>query len=142
MSTTDRPFTGVLLYDGDCPFCSASSTAVRQLETVGVVRWDDPTAQAFLEAQFDEVPFALIVADAEAGRIWAGRAAARELCNRAGMPVLVQDIVDDGYESAADAIRTVSGVDPYHDDYPLTGAALDRFDDLASRASGTHVPPR
>ena len=78
MSTRDRPFTGVLLYDGDCPFCSAASTAICQLEAV------------------------------------------------------------------ADAIRLVSGVDreidPSHDDYPLTDAALERFDDLAGRASETHVP--
>lgn len=144
MSKTDQPFTGILLYDGDCPFCSAASTAMRQLEAVGVVRWDDPASQAFLEAQFDDTPFALFFADGEAARIWAGRAAARELCTRAGMPVLVQDIVDDSYETVADAIRFVSGVDrdvdPYHDDYPLTDAARERFDDLVERASATHVP--
>lgn len=136
--------TGVLIYDGDCPFCSAAGTAMRQLESVGVVSWDDPTAQAFLEAQFGEAPFALCFVDGEDERIWAGRAAA-ELCERAGMPVLIQDVVGGNYERIADAIRTVSGVDreidPYHDDYPLAGGASALFDDLATVADRTHVRP-
>lgn len=141
---TAPPFTGILLYDGDCPFCSAASTAMRQLEDVGVVPWDDPAAQAFLEAQFGETPFALFFVDGDAERIWAGRAAASELCHRAGMPVLVQDVVDENYEKLADAIRFVSGIDreidPYHDDYPLADEAAALFDDLAAEGSRTHAP--
>lgn len=140
----DREFTGILLYDGDCPFCSAASSAVRQLESVGVVPWDDPTAQAFLEAQFEEAPFALFFVDRDAETVWAGRAAASELCHRAGMPVLIQDVVGEHYERLADAIRTVSGldreVDPYHDAYPLAEDALERFDDLEANGQRTHVP--
>lgn len=136
--------TGILIYDGDCPFCSAASTAMRQLDDVGVAPWDDPAAQAFLEAQFDETPFALFFVDREAERIWAGRAAASELCHRAGMPVLIQDVVDENYETIADAIRFVSGlereVDPYHDDYPLSADAIALFDDLAAVGRQTHVP--
>lgn len=141
---TDAELTGLLVYDGDCPFCSAASTAVRQLPSVGVVPWDDPTAQASLEAQFGEAPFALFFVDLEAERIWAGRAAAGELCHRAGMPVLIRDVVDENYERIADAIRSVSGldreVDPYHDDYPLADDAAALFDDLAANAETTHVP--
>ena len=143
-SDSQSRFTGVLLYDGDCPFCSAASTAVRRLEDVGVVSWDDPAAQAFLEAQFGEAPFALFFVDIEAETVWAGRAAARELCERAGMPVLVQDIVDENYERLADAIRFVSGVDrevdPYHDAYPLAADAAAKFDALAAAGRSTHVP--
>ncbi|AGB31288.1 hypothetical protein C488_01014 [Natrinema pellirubrum DSM 15624] len=137
-------FTGVLLYDGDCPFCSAASTAVRQLESVGVVAWSEPVAQAFLEAQFGEPPFALFFADCEAETVWAGRAAATELCERAGMPVLVRDIVGDNYERLADAVQVVSGtdreIDPYHDAYPMAGDAAALFDELAASAGRTHVP--
>ena len=137
-------FTGILIYDGDCPFCSAASTAMRQLEGVGVVPWDDPAAQDFLEAQFGEVPFALFFVDSEAETVWAGRAAATELCERAGMPVLVQDIVDESYERIADAIQSVTGtdreIDPYHDAYPLSDDAVALFDDLAARGNRTHVP--
>ncbi|WP_049928511.1 DCC1-like thiol-disulfide oxidoreductase family protein [Halopiger goleimassiliensis] len=137
-------FTGILVYDGDCPFCSAAATAVRQLEEVGIVAWDDPATRRFLEAQFDGTPFALFFVDCETDRIWAGRAAASEVCRRAGMPVLVQDVVDENYERIADAIRFVAGVDrgidPYHDVYPLSAAASQRVDDLAASASATHVP--
>ncbi len=141
---TDPRFAGVLLSDGDCPFCSAASTAVRQLESVGVVAWSEPAAQRFLEAQFDEAPFALFFADREAGTVRAGRAAATELCERAGMPVLVQDIVGENYERLADAVRAVSGtdreIDPYHDAYPMADDAAALFDDLAASADRTHVP--
>ncbi|QLG48284.1 DCC1-like thiol-disulfide oxidoreductase family protein [Natrinema halophilum] len=136
--------TGVLLYDGDCPFCSAASTAMRRLEDVVAVPWDDPAAQAFLEAQFGEAPFALFYVDIAAETVWAGRAAASELCDRAGMPVLVRDIVDENYERFADAVRSVSGVDrdidPYHDAYPLVDDAAALFDELAANGERTHVP--
>ncbi|OLZ40504.1 hypothetical protein A6E15_05645 [Natrinema saccharevitans] len=141
---TDPRFTGVLLYDGDCPFCSAASTAVRQLESVGVVAWSDPAPQRFLEAQFGETPFALFLADREAETVWAGRVAATELCERAGMPALVQDIVGENYERLADAVRVVSGadreIDPYHDAYPMADDAAAMFDDLAASAGRTHAP--
>lgn len=140
----DAELTAVLLFDGVCPFCSAAATATKRLPEVGSVPWDDPAAQAFLEAQFDETPFALFLADRDAETVRAGEAAARELCHRAGVPVLVRDVVGDSYEAVADAIRTVSGIerepDPYHDEYPMAEAAIERFADLAANAERTHVP--
>lgn len=131
-------YHGVLIYDGECPFCSAAATALRRVDGVGAIEWADDPAQAFLEAQFGETPFALVFADSQEGRVYVGREAARELCDRAGMPVLVQDIVGDNYESLADAIRTVSGVDgdpdPYHGEYPLADSAKAVFGDLAANA--------
>jgi predicted DCC family thiol-disulfide oxidoreductase YuxK len=140
----DVDLHGVLLFDGDCPFCSAAASALRRLEGVGAVAWSDERAQAFLEAQFGETPFALVFVDAgpdaahDAGTVYVGRAAARELCERAGMPALIQDVVGDNYESVADAIRTVTGVegdpDPYHGTYPLAEGARERVDALADGA--------
>ena len=131
-------YHAVLVFDGECPFCSAAASALRRLRGVGAVPWDDRAAQSFLEAQFDEIPFALVFADSEEGRVYVGREAARELCERAGVPTLIQDVVGDNYESIADAIRTVTGVegdpDPYHGDYPLADDARDRFDALATNA--------
>ena len=135
-------YDAVLLYDGDCPFCSAASSALRHLHDVGVVAWEDEAAQSFLEAQFGEVPFALVLADVRAEKLWIGREAARELCERAGMPTLIQDVVGDNYETLADAIRWVSGLDrnpdPYHDVYPMAEDARDMFSDLSSNATETH----
>lgn len=72
------------------------------------------------------------------GQVYVGRDAARELCERAGMPTLVGDVVGDNYESIADAIRTVTGVtadpDPYHGVYPMAETARERFESLAANA--------
>ena len=134
-------YDAVLVFDGECPFCSAAASALRRLPGVGAVAWEHDVAQSFLDAQFDEVPFALVFVDRETERVYVGREAARELCDRAGTPTLVQDIVGDNYESIADAIRTVTGVDgdpdPYHGVYPLADDARERFDDLAANASHT-----
>ncbi len=133
-------FDAVLVYDGDCPFCSAAATAMRRLPQVGAVAWDDDAAQSFLRAQFGAVPFALVFVDVEAERVYVGREAARELCERAGLPVLVGDLVGDNYESIADAVRTATGLDrdpdPYHDVLPLAEGAHDHADELAAAARG------
>ncbi|MFC7080576.1 DCC1-like thiol-disulfide oxidoreductase family protein [Halorussus caseinilyticus] len=131
-------YHAVLVYDGDCPFCSAAASALRRVEGVGAIAWEDDPAQSFLEAQFGETPFALAFADGREGRVYVGREAARELCDRAGIPVLVGDIVGDNYESLADAIRTVTGVDgrpdPYHGAYPMSEAAKSAFGELGRNA--------
>ena len=143
---TDPPDAtrSVLIFDGDCPFCSAAATALRQLDDAGAIPWNDEAAQRFLEAQFGETPFVLAFVDADAERVWVGREAARELCERAGLPVLVGDVVGDNYESIADAVRRVTGVDgepdPYHGAFSLAADAATRFDALASNARRTHRP--
>lgn len=141
--SADLEHHGVLIYDGECPLCSAASSALRRIPGVGAIPWYDDPAQEFLAAQFDEVPFALVFVDNEEERVYAGRAAARELCERAGLPVLVQDIVGENYESIADAIGTVVGQDrdpdPYHDSYPLTAEAGKRFEALSREAESTAV---
>lgn len=133
----------VVIYDGDCPLCSAVATALRCLPEAGAVRWDDGDAQAFLEAQFGERPFAMFFVDAAEGRVYAGRAAAREVCERAGMPALLQDVVSDNYERLSDAVRSVTGLertpDPYHDSYPLAEAARERFPAIAEEARNPGV---
>ncbi|USZ68354.1 DUF393 domain-containing protein [Halorussus salilacus] len=134
-------YHAVLVYDGECPFCSAAATALRQLEGVGAIAWGEDAAQAFLDAQFGEAPFALFFADSREERVYVGREAARELCERAGMPVLIGDIVGDNYESLADAVRTVTRAegdpDPYHGAFSMSDPARDAFADLAAEASHT-----
>lgn len=131
--------SGVLIYDGDCPFCSAASSALRRVDGVGAVAWEAESAQAFLEAQFGETPFALVFVDREAGVVRVGRDAAADLCERAGMPTLIRDVIGDNYESIADAVRSVAGTerepDPYHGSYGLSEAALERYDALVDDAS-------
>lgn len=134
-------YHGVLVYDGECPFCSAAATALRRIPSVGAIAHGDEAARRFLDAQFAEAPFALVFADVEEGRVYTGREAARELCERAGLPVLVSDVVGENYETVADAVRRVAGLDrgpdPYHDVLPMTDAARAAFDDLADAAWST-----
>ncbi|MDL5362017.1 DCC1-like thiol-disulfide oxidoreductase family protein [Halalkalicoccus sp. NIPERK01] len=141
----DREHHSVLIYDGECPLCSAAATAMRRLPGVGAVSWYDDPAQGFLAAQFEEVPFALVFVDSREERVYAGRAAANELCERAGVPVLVRDLVGENYEGIADAIETVVGQDrdpdPYHDSYPLAERASERFEALSRAAESTAVVP-
>ncbi len=136
-------YHAVLVFDGECPFCSAAASALRRLRGVGAVPWGDDAAQSFLDAQFGETPFALVFADTEDGRVYVGREAARELCERAGVPALIRDVVGNNYESIADAIRMVTGVDgdpdPYHGVYPLADDARDRFDALAANADSMPI---
>ncbi len=131
-------YHAVLVFDGDCPFCSAAASALRRLEGVGGIPWGDDAAQSFLDAQFGETPFALVFADREDGRVYVGREAARELCERAGLPTLVGDIVGDNYESIADAIRTVTGLEndpePYHCVHPMADDAREEFGSLSANA--------
>ncbi|PSP81475.1 hypothetical protein BRC81_00505 [Halobacteriales archaeon QS_1_68_20] len=56
-------FDAVLVYDGDCPFCSAAATAMRRLPEVGAVAWDEDATQSFLREQFGDAPFALVPVD-------------------------------------------------------------------------------
>ena len=136
-------FESVLVYDGDCPFCSAASSALRRTRGVGIVPWEDEAAQRFLAAQFEDAPFALVFVNGSAGQVYVGREAARELCERAGLPVLVSDLVGENYESIADAVRTVSGLDdepdPYHGSFPLADAAVGRFEGLVAAAEGPGI---
>ncbi|ADJ16294.1 DCC1-like thiol-disulfide oxidoreductase family protein [Halalkalicoccus jeotgali] len=139
MGDPERPeYHGVLIYDGECPFCSAAASALRRIRRVGAIPWYDDPAQDFLAAQFETVPFALVFVDIEEGQVYAGHAAASELCERAGLPVLVGDIVGENYESIADAIGTAVGQerdpDPYHDTYPLTEAAKGHYPALSADA--------
>lgn len=135
-------YDGVLVFDGDCPFCSAAASALRHVEGVGAVAHGDPGSAAFLRAQFDDTPFALVLADYADETVYVGRDAASELCERAGMPTLVRDVVGSNYESVADAVRTVAGVDrepdPYHGTYPMAEEAAELFPEMAATAtSGT-----
>ncbi|WP_135807084.1 DCC1-like thiol-disulfide oxidoreductase family protein [Halorussus marinus] len=131
-------YQAVLVYDGECPFCSAAASALRRLDGVGAIAWGEESARSFLDAQFGETPFALVFADRPADRVYVGREAARELCERAGLPVLIGDVIGDNYESIADAVRTATGAagepDAYHGEFAMGPAARGAFDDLAANA--------
>jgi len=117
----------VLIYDGECPYCSIAAVALKRLDDVVAVSWYDDPVEEFLDAQFGERPFAMILVDPDEGRVYAGRSAVEELADRAGTPGIVGSLVRDNYERIASAVGTLSGRgrDPadFHDTYPLEEAA-------------------
>ncbi|WP_410764429.1 DCC1-like thiol-disulfide oxidoreductase family protein [Haloferax sp. DFSO60] len=129
----------VLIYDGECPYCSIAATALKRLDDVEAISWYDDAAQEFLAAQFSEVPFAMVLADRSEDRVYAGRAAAKELAERAGTPGIVGSLVRDNYETIAKVVGVASGrgrdPDDVHSTYPIEGAALDTFDALLDGAA-------
>ncbi|MDS0299019.1 DCC1-like thiol-disulfide oxidoreductase family protein [Halogeometricum sp. S1BR25-6] len=132
-------YESVLVYDGECPYCSVAARALRELDDVGAISWYDDAAQAFLERQFGEAPFAMVLVDRREGRVYAGRSAAEELAERAGTPGLVSSLVRDNYDRIARVVGAASGrgrdPDDYHEAYDLTDDAAARFDALVDSAA-------
>jgi predicted DCC family thiol-disulfide oxidoreductase YuxK len=139
MSESSREYDAVLVYDGECPYCSVAATALKRLPGVGAISWYDEAAQSVLEAQFGETPFAMFLVDRRRGRVYAGRAAAEELAERAGTPGVVSGLVREHYDRVARAVGVASGrgrdPDDYHRTYVLADAAADRFDALVAAAA-------
>ncbi len=148
-ATGDHAVDSVLIYDGECPYCTVAARAMEHARGVGSVSWYDDAARAFLRAQFpdhgergsegegDVVPFAMFLVDPGESRVYGGRAAARELVARAGLPA-VGAAVGDNYETIAGVVGALSGRDreaaPYHETYPLRAAASERYGALAAVA--------
>ena len=131
-------YDAVLIYDGDCPYCSVAATALRRVDAVGAVPWDGAAAQSFLDAQFGDQPFAMFLADERQSRVYAGRAAAAELAERAGTPSLVGSLVRENYDRIAAVVGAASGrerdPDDYHDIYPMADDARAQFGPLRTAA--------
>jgi hypothetical protein len=132
-------YDAVLIYDGECPYCSVAARALESLEKVGAISWYDDAAQSFLGAQFDEAPFAMFLVDRRRNRVYAGRSAAEELADRAGTPGIVGSLVRENYDRIARVVGLASGrgrdPDDYHDIYPLGDAAAASFGRVASAAA-------
>jgi predicted DCC family thiol-disulfide oxidoreductase YuxK len=79
-------YHAVLVFDGDCPFCSAAASALRRLPGVGAIPWGNEAAQSFLEAQFKETPFALAFTDREEERVYVGRGRPGNSASEPGCP--------------------------------------------------------
>lgn len=136
-------FDSVLIYDGECPYCSVAARALEQVDSLGAISWYDETAQSFLAAQFGDPPFAMVLVDRPAEQVYAGRAAAEELADRAGMPDLVGSLVRDNYGTIARAVGLATGRSrapaDVHERYELTDSGRNLFDTLAVTAVGEDV---
>ncbi|MFK5602352.1 MULTISPECIES: DCC1-like thiol-disulfide oxidoreductase family protein [Haloferax] len=128
----------VLIYDGECAYCSVAASALKRLDDVEAISWYDDAAQAFLDAQFADVPFAMVLVDRREDRVYAGRAAAKELTDRAGMPGLLGSLVRDNYDRIAKVVGVASGrgrdPDDVHSVYDLEPDAAALFAPLLDNA--------
>jgi len=133
------PDAPVLIFDGDCPYCSVAAVALRRLDGVVAVPWEADPVGPFLDAQFGSRPFAMVLVDPGERRVYAGRSAAEELAERAGTPEIVGGLVRDNYDRIAGVVGALSGRgrDPadVHDTYELTDAASELVDDVRRAAS-------
>ena len=129
-------YDAILIFDGECPYCSVAARTLEALDTVGAISWYDDAAQAFLDAQFGDTPFAMFLVDRRRERVYAGRSAAKELADRAGTPGIVGSLVRDNYDRIAAVVGAASGrgrdPDDYHDIYQLDEGASTLFDRLVT----------
>jgi predicted DCC family thiol-disulfide oxidoreductase YuxK len=137
-------YEAVLIFDGECLFCSAAATALRHLPRVSVIAWNNGAAQQFLATKFDEPALALVLIDGPSNRLWIGTAAAGELCDRAILPTLVQEIIADSFERVGDTMREAMGAkwEPPDLDgtYALSAAATAEYRTAVVNARSTHGP--
>ena len=136
-------YDSVLIYDGECPYCSIAARALEEIDDIGAISWYDDAAQDFLQAQFGDTPFAMVLVDEPEKAVYAGKAAAKELSDRAGMPGLVGSLVRDNYESIAKVVGLASGrgrdPDDVHERYELTEAGAAAFDALAANSEDRDI---
>ncbi|MEF8786116.1 MAG: hypothetical protein V5A45_09305 [Haloarculaceae archaeon] len=122
----------LLIYDGsNSVFRSAADAVSRRLSGVKLVPWQSGAVQRFLDAQFDDRPFAFILIDGDSVHVGADtveRVLEKQQVNRA-----VVDFVTRTYPSAAGPFgRVVHGAEPadLHDTFALTAAAREHLDPL------------
>jgi len=136
-------YDSVLIFDGECPYCSVAARVLEQIDDIGAISWYDDAAQAFLEVQFGVAPFAMVLVDVNKQRVYAGRATAKELAERAGMPSVVGSLVRDNYDTIAHVVGIASnrGRDPddFHEEYRLSEDGEAAFDQLATNADDRTV---
>jgi len=117
----------VLVHDGDCVYCSAAARALRRLGDVGTVPWIHEVDQEFLEEQFGEVPFVMFPVGPNAGVVYGGRSAAKELADGAGVPSLASDLASAEYDTISKVVGVASRRERQPDDYH---SAYDTHDGL------------
>lgn len=129
----------ILVYDGDCPYCSVAAVALKRIESIDAIGWAAAPVAPFLDAQFDARPFAMLLVDPAEDRVYAGRSAAEELAERAGTPGIVGSLVRENYDVIAETVGRLSGRerDPadFHDTYALTDAARELLPALRDAAA-------
>lgn len=125
----------LLIYDGSrAPFRAAADLVGRVASDLKPVRWQADHVQAFLDAQFDDRPFAFILVEDDTVAV--GEDAIGRLLQRRGVDDTLANLVTRAYPPfSAPFGRVVHGREPadLHGTFPLTDAARDHLDTLRQR---------
>lgn len=119
----------LLVYDGSSePLRAAARAFERGSDDFRVVRWESEPIQAFLAAQFDDPPFALLVVEGDSVHV--GDAAVQRIFEREGVPDALAAPIAAAYPAVAGPFgRLVHGRAPAdrHETVPLTDAAREHL---------------
>ncbi len=122
----------LLIYDGsNSVFRAAADTVSRLLSGIQLVSWQSDTIQRFLDAQFDDRPFAFILIDDES--VYVGADTVERVLENQQVNQVVVDFVTRTYPTAAGPFgRVVHGGEPadLHDTFALTAAAREHIEPL------------
>jgi hypothetical protein len=122
----------LLVYDDSTEWLRAAADLVAAgAEGVRPVAWDDPTIQAFLGAQFDGRPFALLLIESDTVAV--GKDAIEGLLERYGFGEELRTLAKRAYPPFSAPIgRLVHGQEPadLHGTFPLDEEAADHLDSL------------
>nr|WP_264475464.1 hypothetical protein [Halorubellus salinus] len=112
-------------------FRAAAEAATSRSDDVRAVRWDSPAVQAFLEAQFDDRPFAFLLVEDDA--VYVGEAAVERIVARTGVADSVVEGLRRAYATGGGVFgrvlhgRTIADLDGT---FPLTADAAAHLEDL------------
>jgi len=121
----------ILVYDDSTEWLRAAADLVASAEGVKAVPWETATVQAFLDAQFDDRPFALLLIEAE--EVHVGKAAVEHLLEGYGVDEELTQVIKRAYPPfSAPFGRLVHGREPadLHGTFPLADDAAAELDSL------------
>jgi hypothetical protein len=122
----------LLVYDGSTDlFRRAAETVTRCAADITPVPWESDAVQAFLQAQFDDAPFAFILIEGKSVHV--GEAAVKEALERLNVAPPVARFVEQVYPTAAAPFgRVIHGQVPadIHGTFPLDKTAKAHIDPL------------
>ncbi|MDS0221690.1 hypothetical protein NDI54_10065 [Haloarcula sp. S1AR25-5A] len=122
----------LLVYDGSTDlFRRAAETVTHCATDITPVPWESDSIQAFLQAQFDDSPFAFILIEGESVHV--GEAAVKEALEQLNIAPPVARLVEQAYPTAAAPFgRVVHGQVPaeIHGTFPLDPTAKAHIEPL------------
>jgi hypothetical protein len=121
----------ILVYDDSTEWLRAAADLVASAEDVKAVPWETAAVQAFLDAQFDDRPFALCLIEAD--EVHVGKAAVEHLLEGYGVDEELTRLIKRAYPPfSAPFGRLVHGREPadLHGTFPLADDAAAALDPL------------